>query len=218
MQANMKLKRNRKRPAKEIGAAVLSVTYFLMLPAMFVLPLISAADHSIAENTMYELADQSIFASVIIHVIIMVLAAGLVVTGWLWYKGFIFQKIFLLLFGLSLIMTALVSLHGMVTNVTQYRGKIGWYSYFINTAWLTFIILALSTSSILNNSSGRFWSVIAGLSGLLLTILVYEAEFAAGIWQRLLFIISFGWMIYTFRIPGHRILKKPGNGGRLLNT
>ena len=196
----MKLKRDRKRPAQEIGSAVLSVIYILMLPAMFVLPLICAADYSIAENTLYELADQSPFASVIINIIIMVLAAGLVGTGWRWYKGFIFQRIFLLLFGLSLIMTALVSLHGMVTNVTQYQGKIGWYSYFINTAWLTFIILAISTSSILNNISGRFLSVTAGFSGLLLTILVYEAEFAAGIWQRLLFVISFGWMIYTFRI------------------
>jgi hypothetical protein len=130
----------------------------------------------------------------------VVLATGLVITGWHCYKGFMFQRIFLLLFGLSLIMTALVSLNGMFINVAQYQGKNGWYSYFITTAWLTFIILAFSTSSILNNASGWFLSVFAGLSGLFLTILMYEAEFAAGIWQRLLFIISFGWMIYTFRI------------------
>ncbi len=214
----MKLKRDRKRPTQKIGLAVLSVTYILMLPAMFVLPLISAADYSIAANTLYALADQSPFASIIINIILVVLVTGLVVTGWRCYKGFMFQRIFLLLFGLSLIMAAIVSLNGMVTNVIQYHGKNGWYSYFITTGWLTFIILAISTSSILNNALGRFLSVIAGLSDLFLTILVYEAESAAGIWQRLLFIISFGWMIYTFRILNHPEKKKADYERNLFNN
>ena len=205
----MKLKRDRKRPSQEIGLAVLSVTYILMLAAMFVLPLISASDYSIPENTLYDLSDQSPFASMIINILLVVLATGLVIAGWHCYKGFMFQRIFLLLFGLSMIMTALVSLYGMVSNVAQYQENNGWYSYFITTAWLTFIILAFSTSSILNNGSGWFLSVFAGLSGLFLTILVYEAEFAAGIWQRLLFIISFGWMIYTFRILDHQMPERP---------
>ena len=207
----MKLKRDRKRPAQGIGSAVLSVTYILLLTAMFLLPLITAPDYSIAENTLYELADQSPFASIIINIILMVLATGMVITGWHCFKGFMFQRIFLLLFGLSLIHTALVSLYGMVTNFGQYQGNNGWYSYFITTAWLTFIILAFSTSSILNNATGWFLSVFAGLSGLFLIILVYEAEFAAGIWQRLLFVISFGWMIYTFRILIQQEQKRSDN-------
>jgi len=211
MQADMKLKRDRKSPVQEIGSAVLSVTYILLLTAIFMLPLIAAPDYSIAENTLYELADQSPFASIIMNFLLMVLATGMVITGWHCYKGFLFQRIFLLLFGLSLIMTALISLYGMVTNVGQYQGNNGWHSYFITTAWLTFIILAFSTSSILNNATDWFLSVFAGLSGIFLTILMYEAEFAAGIWQRLLFVISFGWMIYAFRIRIQQEQKRSDN-------
>ncbi len=199
----MKLKSDRKRSAQKIGLAVLSVTYILMLPAMFLLHFLIAPDHSIFVNTPYDLAFQAPSAAVILNLIFVVLAIGLVITGWGCYNGLLFQRIFLLLFGLSVIMAALVSFHEMVNNVPQYQGKYGWYSYFITTAWLTFIILALSTSPILSNMSDRLISVLAGISGLFLTILVYEAEFATGFWQRLLFIISFGWMIYTFRLLNH---------------
>ena len=70
---------------------------------------------------------------------------------------------------------------------------------FSGTTWLTFIILAFSTIPVLEKSEDRLLSVAAGISAILLSLLIFEAEMAAGIWQRLLFIISFGWMIYTFK-------------------
>jgi hypothetical protein len=75
----------------------------------------------------------------------------------------------------------------------------GWHSYFIFTAGLTFVILTVSSTFILETQAERLLAITVGVSGIFLSILMSEVAQAAGLWQRLLFLISFGWMIYSFR-------------------
>jgi hypothetical protein len=52
---------------------------------------------------------------------------------------------------------------------------------------------------LLEKQTDRLLAIITGISAVILSLLASEADRTAGIWQRLLFIISFGWMIYTYK-------------------
>jgi hypothetical protein len=184
---------------KKAGIILLTGAYILLLLAMFILPLCDSYDHSITRNTLSYLAGQSHPGSWIMNSIFATLAISSVISGWGYYEGFAFHRIIMLLFGISLILAAIINQTHLTCKVLYYVSENGWHLYFISTAWLTFIILSFSTSLVLEKPSDRLIAIFTGISVILLSILVSEADRTAGIWQRLLFIISFGWMIYTFK-------------------
>jgi hypothetical protein len=64
---------------------------------------------------------------------------------------------------------------------------------------LTFIILTISSTFIPEKQSDKLLAIVTGVSVLFLSVLMSKAPQTAGVWQRLSFIISFGWMIYSFK-------------------
>ena len=127
------------------------------------------------------------------------LGIGSIIAGWRYFEGFAFQKLFLILFGISLSLAAFFN-HAPVNNLIQYKiPEDGWHSYFIFTAGLTFVILTVSSTFIIEKRTDRLLTAAAGVSVIFLSILSSEVAYAAGVWQRLFFIISFGWMIYSFK-------------------
>jgi hypothetical protein len=122
-----------------------------------------------------------------------------VFSGWKCYESFAFQRIVLLLFAISLTLAAVFN-HAPVSQDVPYNIiEDGWHSYLMNAAWISFIILTFSTALISERSVKRQWSVITGIAAISLLILAEEAEQTAGIWQRLQFITSIAWMVYTFK-------------------
>jgi hypothetical protein len=184
---------------KKTGIFLLTGAYVLMIMAMFILPFFMVPDHSIIKNTISELGAQFSPYSWIINSILTALALSSVISGWRFYESHGFQRFILLLFGFSLSLAAIFN-HAPVSSDIQYRiTEDGWHSYLMNTTWLSFIILTFSTALIPEKAVNRSYSVITGLSAILLLLLFSEANGTAGIWQRLQFIISFAWMIYTFK-------------------
>lgn len=185
-----------KRKAKII---LLEGAYVLMVLAMFMLPLFIVPDHSVIKNTVSELGAQFSPYSWIMNSIFVVLALSSVISGWVCFKDFAFHRIILVLFGVSLVLSAFFN-HSPVNPETGYNiREEGWHLYFACTTWITFILLAFSTALILEKNADRLLALITGISVMLISLLASEADQTAGIWQRLLFIISFGWMIYTFK-------------------
>jgi hypothetical protein len=128
------------------------------------------------------------------------LGIGSIIAGWRYFEGFAFQKLFLILFSVSLTLAAFFN-HAPVNAIIPYViSEDGWHSYFIFTSGLTFVILTVSSTFILKKQSDRLLAIAAGVSVIFLSILMSEVANRAGIWQRLLFIISFGWMIYSFKV------------------
>ena len=107
-----------------------------------------------------------------------------------------------MLFAVSLSLSAIFNHVPAAADTNHNTSEAGWQLYFSSTAWLNFIILAFSTASVLENQRFRYLAILTGLLAILLMLLVTEAPETAGIWERLLFIISFGWMISTFRMLG----------------
>ena len=182
-----------------MGIFIMTGAYLLMLLAMFILPFLMVPDQSVIKNTISDLGAQYSPYSRIINPLMVALAVSSVMSGWRFYEDYDFHRVILLLFGLSLALAAVFN-HAPVSHAETFNIiEDGWHSYLINTAWLSFIILTFSTSRIQENPGSRLWSVITGLSAISLLLLVKEANQIAGIWQRLQFIISFAWMMYTYK-------------------
>ena len=185
---------------------MLRASFLLLLLVMFLLPLFSDPEYSIIANTLSELGAQSAPNGWIMNFVFLLLASCTVYAGWGNYKGFIPHRIFLLLFASSLALAALFH-HASINPSIQYNmTENGWHNYFIYTTGLSFTILSIASGFIQEKELDRTLALAAGLSVIFLTIMMSEADRLAGICQRLIFIISFGWLIYNFGLkdlPGN---------------
>lgn len=183
---------------KKSKIILLSAAFILMLLSMFIFPRSIVPDHSNIRNTLSDMGAQNSTGAWIINSILIALGFSSVISGWGFFKGFGFHRVILLLFGLSLVLSALFN-HAPVNPEIPYNiNEDGWHKYFACTTWIFFVILAFSTALIHKKQTARSLALIVGILAVLLSLLSSEAEQSAGIWQRLLFIISFGWMIYIF--------------------
>ena len=184
---------------KRVKIILLVSACILMLLAMLFIPLLIVPDHSIIRNTLSDLGAQNSAGAWIINSILVALAFSSVISGWGFFKGFVFHRVFLVLFGVSIVLSAFFN-HAPVNPAIPYNiSEDGWHKYFASIVWITFVILAFSTSLILKKQTDRSLALIAGISVMLLSLLSSESEQTAGIWQMLRFIISFGWLIYTLK-------------------
>jgi hypothetical membrane protein len=190
---------DQKTGGKKAGIIFLEGVYILMLLAMFILPLFMGPDHSIIRNTLSDLGAQNSAGAWIINSILIALAFSSVISGWGFFKSFVFHRVILVLFGVSIVLSAFFNNAPVNPEIHYNINEDGWHKYFACITWITYVILAFSTALILKKQTDRSLALIAGISAVLLSLLSSEAEQTAGIWQRLLFIISFGWLIYTLK-------------------
>ena len=178
--------------------ALLIAGYVLGLLAMVILPVITSHGYSIIRNTLSELGAQSAPEGWIMNLIFVCLAFGSVIAGWNYFEGFLLHRIVLVLFGISLTLMAFFNHAPLNPGIRYNLTEASLHEYFSGTMGLSFVILSISTSLILERQSKRLLAIAVGISIILLSVMMSEAEMYAGIWQRLMFIISFGWMIYTY--------------------
>jgi hypothetical protein len=191
-------KKNDMKRNKEIS--ILVAAYSLLILVMFILPFYSTPGYSIIKNTLSQLGAQNTPNAWIMNFTFVSLGIGSIIAGWRYFEGFAFQKLFLILFGISVSLAAFFN-HAPVNNLIQYKiSEDGWHSYFIFSAGLTFFILTVSSTFIIEKRTDKLVAAAIGVSVIFLSILSSEIAHVPGVWQRLFFIISFGWMIFSFKI------------------
>lgn len=177
---------------------ILAGAYVLVLLAMFILPFYSVPEYSILSNTLNQLGAQFTTNAWIMNFIFISLGIGSVTAGWTYYKEFVFHRIYLIIFGASLVFTAFFH-HAPLRPEIQYNIiEDGWHSYFACTTPISLTVLTITTSYFLKKKSDKMLGFSTGISLIILSILMFEADQLRGIWQRLLFIIGFGWMICCY--------------------
>jgi hypothetical protein len=72
------------------------------------------------------------------------------------------------------------------------------HSLFASTTGFSFTVLAISTAFIKEGKSEMILPIMIGVLATILSLLIFKVENLTGIWQRLMFITTFGWMIYEF--------------------
>ena len=177
---------------------VLKAAYILMILVIFILPFFSDDGYSIIKHTTSQLGAQLTPNAWIMNFTFVSLGAGTVIAGWNRLKGYMFHRLFLLLFGISLILTAFFN-HAPINPHIQFNPEEdGWHSYFAYSTGLSFTIFAIANAFISYRRIDRGLALITGIFATIVSILMSEVNQFMGILQRLMFIICFGWIVYNF--------------------
>ena len=182
---------------KKPGIILLTGSYILMILVMFLLPF-SIPDYSIVSNTPGDMGAQSSPNAWIVNLTFICLATGAMITGWSYFEGYAFHRSILVISGISLVLSALLN-HAPLDNQISYNvTESGLHEYFSCSAVFSFTMLSIATGFILEKQFNKLLASISGLSATVLLIMTSESDHMAGVWSRLMIIISVGWMIYCF--------------------
>jgi len=178
---------------------LLTYAYLIMLLVIFILPFYSVPEYSIIKNTPSHLGGQNMPAAWIMNITFILLGVASIWNGWPRLKGYWFQRIVLLIFGGSLILCAFYQHAPIIREMPVDVQEDKMHSIFATLTGFSFSVFAIATCFITNNTTERAITAFVGMIALLLSILMFQVEDYMGIWQRMIFIISFGWMIYIFK-------------------
>jgi hypothetical membrane protein len=184
---------------RKIESVLLESAYIILLLSMFILPFSGTTSNSLTENTLNDLGAQSAANGWIMNLAIVFIAVSALVKGWGYYKGYMTQRIFLVMFTGSLILSAFLHQEPSTSGTYCNMVEAVFHEYFFGTALLSFVLLSISTGFIPGYQQGRPFALAAGMSVIILSVIMSKAPQLAGIWQRLIFIISFGWLIHNFK-------------------
>jgi len=180
--------------------------YCLLLLVMFILPYYSAEGYSILKNTTSQLGAQNTPNAWIMNLTFCLLGIACIFEAWLYLKGFWIHKILLTIFGTGLLLTAIFQ-HAPIVEGMPFRDfENTLHSLFATIVGFSFTLFAVSAAFIEENNSKRVLAVLAGLIAMGLSILMFNVTDYAGLWQRLIFMISFAWLIFFFE--GLRTIKE----------
>jgi hypothetical membrane protein len=174
------------------------LAYLILILVMFILPFFTAKGYSIISNTTSQLGAQKTPNSWIMNGTFALMGLTSIYAGWSHYSQW-FHKILLLIFGISLVFTAIYS-HAPINSDLIFSTKEDeLHSLFASITGFSFTVLAIATGLIKKETSELFLPIIIGILATVLSLMMFKIENYMGIWQRLLFIISFGWLVYEFK-------------------
>jgi len=175
---------------------LLLIAYIIMLPIVFILPFYSFNSYSILRNTTSHLAAQNTPNAWIMNLVFIFLGAATIVVGWERLKKFWIHKIILTCFGSALILTAVFQHAPIEHNIPFNIKEDELHSLFANICGWSFVSFAISAAFVETSSKRKILAVVAGVISLTLSILMFTFSDYMGIWQRLIFIISFAWLLF----------------------
>ncbi|MFD0863785.1 DUF998 domain-containing protein [Sungkyunkwania multivorans] len=176
---------------------ILPFAYGLMLLVIVVLPFFSVPEYDILKNTTSHLGAQSAPYAWVMNFTFILLGLGAIIDGWRFLGKFWFHKIAILVFGISLMLCAFFQ-HAPIVKIPFDPFEDQLHSWFATITGFSFTVFAISMSFILGQRTAKALAVLVGVLVTILSMLMFEVEQYMGIWQRIIFIMSFGWMIYIF--------------------
>lgn len=176
--------------------------YFLMLIVIFALPFFSVEGYSILKNTTSQLGAQKTPNAWVMNAVFVLLGVSSIFAGWDPLKGYWSHRILLMIFGVSLILTAIFH-HAPLDQVSYDESQDNLHSVFASITGFSFTLLAFSIAFTTPLKKDKILAVCIGIFATLLSFFMFSLPYFAGIWQRLIFIISFTWLIYIFKKNPH---------------
>lgn len=172
--------------------------YVLLLLVMFILPFYSAEGYSISKNTTSHLGAQNTPNAWIMNITFGLLGLACIIEAWLHLKKLWFQKILLSIFGLALILTAIFHHAPIVEGIPYSELDDNLHSVFASTVGFSFTVFAFSIAFIEKRKIEKISAITVGLIAPGLSLLIFYVADYSGLWQRLIFIITFAWLIFLF--------------------
>lgn len=192
--------------SKLVDVRFLLLAFSLLVIVMFVLPFYSAESYSILKHTLSELGAQSTPNAWIMNVTFYLVGAACILEAWLHLGNFWFHKIVLSIFGVSLIFVGIFHHAPIAEGVSFDVRQDNLHSIFASIVGFTFIMYAIASAFIEKEGKQRVIDIIVGVTASLLSLLMLLLPDFAGIWQRVMFILAFIWLI--FMLERMRIFNK----------
>ncbi len=178
------------------GVKLLLFAYILLVLAAFVLPFFSVEEYSIVKNTTSHLGAQNAPNAWMMNVVFILLGISSIIDSWVRLSGFWLHKVVIIVFGISLLLTGIFQ-HAPITQGVQYSEyKDNMHSIFASITGYSFVFFAVASGFIEKTKARRILAISVGCFASLCSFLFFNLPDFAGIWQRLIFLSSFAWLLY----------------------
>ena len=170
--------------------------FLLLLTIMFALPFYSVDTYSIIKNTTSHLGAQSSPNAWIMNISFILVGITCILEAWLHLRRFLFHKILLSIFGLSLMLTGIFRHATIIEGVIFNSIEDKLHSIFATIVGFSFAIYAVSSAFIEKAVRYLIIDIAVGFTATILSVLMSCLPNYSGIWQRAIFVISFVWLIF----------------------
>ncbi|HPT79084.1 MAG TPA: DUF998 domain-containing protein [Candidatus Atribacteria bacterium] len=170
-------------------------TFLLLLPVMIILSFFSADTYSIIRNTTSHLGAQGAPNAWIMNMTFILVGISCILEAWLHLRRYWFLLLLLCIFGLNLVLVGIFSHAPIVEGAVYDALEDRLHSIFASIAGFSFTAFAISSAFIEKTTRHRAADMSVGLTAALLSLLMACLPDYAGLWQRVLFTVSFIWLI-----------------------
>ncbi len=182
--------------------AILPPVAVAMVIVIFVLPFASVPEYEIQRHTTSELGAQGAPHAWIMNTVFVLLGLASLIDGWPRLSGLWFHRIALCVFGVALVCVAIFQHAPVPADVAFSAREDELHSLFSGLGGVSFVALAVASGFAGVEERGRWLGPLVGAFATLMSLLIFAVPDAAGVWQRLLFFITFGWLILFFSKRG----------------
>lgn len=172
--------------------------YVLLILVMLLLPFFSVEEYSILRNTTSHLGAQEAPNAWIMNAVFVLLGISCIWRGLSAFRRYPFQQVVLLIFGLSMIATGVFQHKPIVSGIPFNAFEDQLHSVFASVVGFSFTLFSASLIWIESERRRKIQAFSMALFAVLLSLLIFNVAEYAGIWQRVMFAASFGWMLVLF--------------------
>jgi hypothetical membrane protein len=180
-----------------IYASLYLVIFVLSVLAIFVLPF-SSETASILENSLSELGAQQVPKAIVMNFLIFFLSIITTVFGSFALKRYYVQLIMLYFFTTSLFLTGVFQAAGSNPAIIYNFTQDALHALFLTLTGFAFCVFCVSLLLILKEKKQKLQTLFMLIITIIFSIVILTITDFQGIFQRLLFIGSFGWLFYAF--------------------
>ncbi|KAA1247541.1 DUF998 domain-containing protein [Aquimarina sp. RZ0] len=184
------------------------IIYAMLLLAAFILPFFTDREYSLLKNTLSELGAQNTPYNWIMNFIFILLGFITFINGFKILHKHHLQTLLLLVFCISLVLTGIFLSAPLNRELVFDSFQNEMHAIFSTINGVSFFIYALSISFIARWSEQKMASIVIGIIVLILSYSIFIHSGYRGIYHRGIFIIAFGWILYSFKFYEFTISKK----------
>lgn len=165
---------------------LLFLAYLIMIVVIFVLPSYTTQEYSILENTTSQLGAQSTPNAWIMNAVFISLGFFTMIAALLYLQSLWFHKVILIIFGLSLIMTALYRHAPISLELSFNPREDDLHSVFASVCGYSFVIFAIAISFVEKTSHRPILTLAVGIGAAMLSLAMFLVPGYMGVWQRII--------------------------------
>ncbi|WP_298317358.1 DUF998 domain-containing protein [uncultured Aquimarina sp.] len=184
------------------------VVYILMILTGFILPFFSDPQYVISKNTLSELGAQNTSNNWIMNFVFILLGFITFINGFKVVGKHRVQIFALLVFCLSFVLTG-IFMHAPIDRGVVYDSfQNEMHSVFSTITGISFCTYCLVVSFIIRWKHQKIMTISVGIIALIVSYLMVVHSDYRGLYQRGIFIMAFGWILYSFKFYEYVFTKK----------